>query len=189
MFYDENSNIVRITDDETRVYTFEYDRSNRLVRSVDPLGGVTKYTYDVAGNVLVERISMNNNKNYSTELADIITKNFSINQMKRYVYFDKIPRLIFHLKKNGQELEEYKKMDEILRKFKVNLEWGVLQCPRSKVNYMILPLKREEIERGNDFKGEEYLKGDIKYTNLLKLATLDYSLLIDYLKSGAYNQR
>lgn len=44
--------------------------------------------------------------------------------MKRYIYFDKIPKLIFHLKKTGQELEDYKRINEILRKFKGNLEWG-----------------------------------------------------------------
>lgn len=123
-------------------------------------------------------------RKYSTELADIIMKNFSVAQMRRYVYFDKIPRLIFHLQKTGQELEDYKKMNEVLRKFKGNLEWGVFRCPRSKVNYMISPLKWEEIERGIDFKGEDRLKGDIQYLSLLEQAILDYDLLIDYLNAN-----
>lgn len=124
---------------------------------------------------------MDGNRKYSTELADIIMRNFSVAQMRRYVYFDKMPRLIFRLKKTGQELGDYKKIDEALRKFKGNLEWGVFQCPRSKVNYMISPLKWEEIERGKDFKGEDHLKGDIQYLSLLEQAILDYDLLIDYL--------
>ena len=127
---------------------------------------------------------MDGNRKYSTELADIIMKNFSVEQMRRYVYFDKIPRLIFHLKKTGQELGDYKKMDEVLKKFKGNLEWGVFQCPRSKVNYMISPLKWEEIERGKDYKGEEHLKGDIQYLSLLEQAILDYDLLIEYLDAN-----
>ena len=108
---------------------------------------------------------MDGNRKYSTELADIIMRNFSVAQMRRDVYFDKMPRLIFRLKKTGQELGDYKKIDEALRKFKGNLEWGVFQCPRSKVNYMISPLKWEEIERGKDFKGEDHLKGDIHKRN------------------------
>ena len=124
---------------------------------------------------------MDGNRKYSTELADIIMRNFSVAQMRRDVYFDKMTRLIFRLKKTGQELGDYKKIDEALRKFKGNLEWVVFQCPRSKVNYMISPLKWEEIERGKDFKGEDHLKGDIQYLSLLEQAILDYDLLIDYL--------
>lgn len=75
---------------------------------------------------------MDGNRKYSTELADIIMRNFSVAQMRRDVYFDKMPRLIFRLKKTGQELGDYKKIDEALRKFKGNLEWGVFQCPGSK---------------------------------------------------------
>lgn len=61
---------------------------------------------------------------------------------------------------------------------------GVFQCPKSKVNYMISPLKWKEIERGNDFKGEDYLKGNTQYLSLLELSILDYGLLTDYLKSN-----
>ena len=52
---------------------------------------------------------MDGNRKYSTELADIIMRNFSVAQMRRDVYFDKMPRLIFRLKKTGQELGDYKK--------------------------------------------------------------------------------
>lgn len=52
---------------------------------------------------------MDGNRKYSTELADIIMKNFSVGQMRRYVYFDKIPRLIFHLKKQDRNWKIIKK--------------------------------------------------------------------------------
>jgi|GEM_PF-1705942 len=124
---------------------------------------------------------MENNRKFSTALADIIMEHFSIGQMKRYVYLDKIPRLIFHLQKDGKELDDYKKIDDLLSYFKGNLKWGVFKCPRSKINYMISPVKWYEIEQDINFRGEQYMVDNLEYLNLLKLATMDYEPLVDHL--------
>ena len=127
---------------------------------------------------------MENNVYYSDALANVIMENFSVGQMKGYVHFNKMPRLIFHLKKDEKELKEYRRLDKILKAFNGKLIWGVFKCPRSKVNYIIAPLKWEKIERDESFKGEQYLVNDFEYLELIKLATADYIPLVEHLKAN-----
>lgn len=124
------------------------------------------------------------NTSYSQALADVIMENFSIGQMKGYVHFDKIPRLVFHLKRDEKEKKEYERLDKVLQSFSGKLQWGVFKCPKSKVNYMIAPLKWANIECDGDFKGEQNMVNDPRYSELIKLATEDYDLLVDYLRTN-----
>lgn len=127
---------------------------------------------------------MENNVDYSDELANVIMEKFSVGQMKGYVHFNKIPRLIFHLKKDEKEVNEYIRLEKSLEAFHGKLVWGVFKCPRSKVNYMIAPLKWEQIESNDSFKGEQYMVNDSEYLELIKLATADYVPLVEYLKAN-----
>ena len=50
--YDAGGNIISKTDEEGNTSFFEYDALNRLVKIIDPMGGVTRISYDNRGNVL-----------------------------------------------------------------------------------------------------------------------------------------
>jgi len=61
--------------------SYEYDCRNRLIRKVDPLGGVTEFEYDAAGNLL-KRIDPNGNVFlYEYDLLGRVTK--SVDPMKK----------------------------------------------------------------------------------------------------------
>ena len=50
--YDAAGNIIAASDEHENTTQFEYDALNRLVKTTDPLNGVTRRTYDDRGNLI-----------------------------------------------------------------------------------------------------------------------------------------
>ena len=61
MLYDARGNLIQVTDALKHNYKFEFDRNDRVVKAILPLGQSTLYRYDDAGNLL-ERVSPNGTK-------------------------------------------------------------------------------------------------------------------------------
>lgn len=123
-------------------------------------------------------------KEYPISLGDVIQENFSVDQIKQYIYFDKIPRLIFRLKKDSNELKDYERLENCISSFNGFLKWGMFKGKNSKINYVISPVKWNEIENKEDFRGEHNIINDPEYLEILDLAIKDYQPLVRYLKSG-----
>jgi RHS repeat-associated protein len=50
--YDDNGNVIEVTDPRSAVTARAFDALDRLVQSTDALTGITDYTYDVQGNLV-----------------------------------------------------------------------------------------------------------------------------------------
>lgn len=58
---------------------------------------------------------MKNIKDYPVNWGDVILENFSAEQIKQYRHFDKIPRLIFRLVKDENEMMKYTEYCELFK--------------------------------------------------------------------------
>jgi YD repeat-containing protein len=55
--YDARGNLIQLTDANGNAHKFEYDRNDRVVREILPLGQATDYGYDPAGNLIHGRMA------------------------------------------------------------------------------------------------------------------------------------
>jgi RHS repeat-associated protein len=106
--YNENGNIVSVTDNKGNKTTSEYDVLNRLITETDAMGGVTKFEYDARNNLLTvtdpelssTRYQFNKNNQtvletkplgqtlaYSySSLGQQVTQTDSLGQIAKYIY-------------------------------------------------------------------------------------------------------
>jgi RHS repeat-associated protein len=72
--YDAAGNIIAVVDEQDNTTQFEYDALNRLVKSTDPLNGVTKRTYDDRGNLIALENPNNGITYYDYDRNNRLTK-------------------------------------------------------------------------------------------------------------------
>lgn len=59
--YDNNGNIISVTDPRGKVWSYEFDNRDRKKKATDPNGNYTSWTFDGAGNKLTEKRSGDTN--------------------------------------------------------------------------------------------------------------------------------
>jgi len=136
----------------------------------------------------------------STELADLISSNLTISQMRRTMFhvddiYSRVPKLSFALQNSDKE-SIYSKLKHILESYKGNVSW-TLQYPKTKKHssrklYVIIPLKIANmglLERGfadiQDYNKNTEIGflGD-EYEDFCKQAINDVKHLSAYIKSN-----
>lgn len=78
MAYDQNLNLVKMTDADGNTWSYGYDSSNNLTFEDDPLGNVTTWTYDGSHDVTSETDPLGNTTNYSYQNGELTSVSRSL---------------------------------------------------------------------------------------------------------------
>ena len=102
--YDDSGNLVSQTDEENNVTLYQYDALNRLVKTIDPLGGISEKIYDKRGNLAAIKDPNNGTTFFKYDLNNRIVEKTRPMGEKYFYEYDNTGNLIEVIDPKGQKI-------------------------------------------------------------------------------------